>query len=91
MIMCEEQMYKELGRKRVWVGGLDLWEEQSPIDKKLLLFKSGRAGLTTSGNTTSTHWSSTSFCHYLLFDTTLDAHHIYQGLGMKQARKRYVC
>ena len=45
MIICEEQMYKELGRKRMWVGGLGLWEEQSPIDKKLLLFKSGRAGL----------------------------------------------
>ena len=50
--MCDGQMYKELGRKRVWVGGLDLWEEQSPIDKKLLLFKSGRAGLTNSGNIT---------------------------------------
>ena len=50
--MCDEQMYKELGRKRVWVGGLDLWEEQSPIDKKLLLLKSGRAGLTNSGNIT---------------------------------------
>ena len=33
--MCNEQMYKELGRKRVWEGGLELWEEQSPIDKKL--------------------------------------------------------
>ena len=45
-------MYKELGRKRVWVGWLGLREEQSPIDKKLLLFKSGRAELTDSGNST---------------------------------------
>ncbi len=52
VIMCNEQMYKELGRKRVWVGGLGLWEEQSPIDKKLLLFKSGRTGLTNFGNIT---------------------------------------
>ena len=34
------------------MGGLDLWEEQSPIDKKLLFLKSGRAGLTNSGNIT---------------------------------------
>ena len=34
------------------MGGLGLKEEQSPIDKKLLVFKSGRAGLTNSGNST---------------------------------------
>ncbi len=43
--MCDEQMYKELGRKRVWVVGLGLWEEQSPIDKKLLPYFSKVAGL----------------------------------------------
>lgn len=50
--MCDGQMYKELGRKRVWVGRQDLWEEQSPIDKKLLFFKGGRAALTDIGNVT---------------------------------------
>lgn len=44
---------KELGRKRVWMGGLDLWVEQSPIDKKVAIFSNvaGRA-LTNSGNIT---------------------------------------
>ena len=37
--------------ERGW-GGLDLWEEQSPIDKKLLFFKGGRARLTNLGNVT---------------------------------------
>ena len=35
---------KNLAESERWWGGLDLWEEQSPIDKKLLFFQRWQGG-----------------------------------------------
>ena len=62
--MFDGQIYKRTWQKASVDGWAGLvWEEQSPIDK--LFFKSGRAGLTNSGNITFSALKSLFLYHYI--------------------------